>query len=195
MKVKELLSIKGIECFSITSDQSLLDSAKQMTDCNIGALLVMDRGSLVGIITERDSQPIMVVCGVIVTPANQPLPERLITIHHEVARLIEEYHPDQAAVEQLFFNKNVRTALAVGHARGVVMLALAEKNVPIFEYTPLEVKQAVTGNGRADKKQIQEMIKILLELERIPKPDDAADALAIAVCHFHSARYSTMEQA
>lgn len=147
-----------------------------------------------GIITERDSQPVMVVCGIIATPANQPLPDRLITIHREVARLIDEYHPDQSAVEQLFFNKNVRTALAVGHARGVVMLALAEKNVPIFEYTPLEVKQAITGNGRADKKQIQEMIKILLELERIPKPDDAADALAIAVCHFHSARYSTMEQ-
>jgi crossover junction endodeoxyribonuclease RuvC len=145
-----------------------------------------------GVVTDRDSQPSMVTYGAILTPAGQALPDRLITIHNEVLRLIDEYHPEQAAVEQLFFNKNVRTALAVGHARGVVLLALAERNVPIFEYTPLEVKQAVTGNGRADKKQIQEMIKILLELDKIPKPDDAADALAIAVCHFHSARYTTL---
>jgi len=147
-----------------------------------------------GVITDLDSQPSMVTCGVILTPAAQALPDRLITIHREVLRLVDEYHPEQAAVEQLFFNKNVRTALAVGHARGVVLLALAERHVPIFEYTPLEVKQAVTGNGRADKKQIQEMIKILLELDKIPKPDDAADALAIAVCHFHSARYMTLQE-
>lgn len=145
-----------------------------------------------GVVTDRDSQPIMVAYGAILTPSDQALPDRLITIHTEVLRLIDQYQPEQAAVEQLFFNKNVRTALAVGHARGVVLLALAERQVPIFEYTPLEVKQAVTGNGRADKKQIQEMIKILLELDKIPKPDDAADALAIAVCHFHSARYTTL---
>lgn len=145
-----------------------------------------------GVVTDRDSQPIMVAYGAILTPSDQALPDRLITIHTEMLRLIDQYQPEQAAVEQLFFNKNVRTALAVGHARGVVLLALAERQVPIFEYTPLEVKQAVTGNGRADKKQIQEMIKILLELDKIPKPDDAADALAIAVCHFHSARYTTL---
>lgn len=158
-------------------------------------VLGIDPGTAItgyGVVTERDSQPMMVAYGAITTPANQLLPDRLITIHREVLRLIDLYKPDQAAVEQLFFNKNVRTALAVGHARGVVLLALAEKNVPIAEYTPLEVKQAVTGNGRAEKKQIQEMIKILLQLDQIPKPDDAADALAIAVCHFHSARFTTL---
>jgi crossover junction endodeoxyribonuclease RuvC len=96
-------------------------------------------------------------------------------------------------VEQLFFNKNVRTALAVGHARGVVLLTLAQANVPVYEYTPLEVKQAVTGNGRADKRQVQHMVTLLLSLSKIPKPDDAADALAIALCHLHSARFTTLE--
>ncbi len=158
-------------------------------------VLGIDPGTAItgyGVITDRDSQPEVITYGAITTPADLALPNRLITIHREVLNLIDQYKPDQAAIEQLFFNKNVRTALAVGHARGVIMLALAEKNVPIYEYTPLEVKQAVTGNGRAEKKQIQEMIKILLELEKIPKPDDAADALAIAVCHFHSARFSTL---
>ncbi len=158
-------------------------------------VLGIDPGTAItgyGLVTDHDSQPMMLAYGAITTPANQPLPDRLITIHREVLRLIDQYKPDQAAVEQLFFNKNVRTALAVGHARGVVLLALAEKNVPIAEYTPLEVKQAVTGNGRAEKKQVQAMIKILLQLDQIPKPDDAADALAIAVCHFHSARFTTL---
>ena len=89
-------------------------------------------------------------------------------------------------------NKNVRTALAVGHARGVILLTLAQANVPIFEYTPLEVKQAITGHGRADKRQIQQMITLLLSLDKIPKPDDVADALAIAVCHLHSARIASL---
>jgi crossover junction endodeoxyribonuclease RuvC len=160
-------------------------------------VLGIDPGTAItgyGIVTDRDSQPSMLAYGAILTPSDQALPHRLITIHREVLRLIDQYQPEQAAVEQLFFNKNVRTALAVGQARGVVLLALAERNVPIFEYTPLEVKQAVTGNGRAEKKQIQEMIKVLLELDKIPKPDDAADALAIAVCHFHSARYTTLQE-
>ena len=96
------------------------------------------------------------------------------------------------AIEQLFFNKNVRTALAVGHARGVVMLTLAQAGVPMVEYTPLEVKLAVSGNGRADKRQVQQMVTLLLNLDKIPKPDDAADALAIALCHLHSARLTTL---
>jgi crossover junction endodeoxyribonuclease RuvC len=95
-------------------------------------------------------------------------------------------------VEQLFFNKNVRTALAVGHARGVVLLTLAQANVPIYEYTPLQVKQAVTGHGRADKAQVQQMVTLLLSLSKIPKPDDVADALAIAICHLHSAGLTTL---
>ncbi len=92
----------------------------------------------------------------------------------------------------MFFNKNVRTALAVGHARGVILLTLAQANMPIYEYTPLEVKQAVTGNGRADKAQVQQMVTLLLGLSKIPKPDDVADALAIAICHLHSARLTTL---
>jgi crossover junction endodeoxyribonuclease RuvC len=95
-------------------------------------------------------------------------------------------------VEQLFFNKNVRTALAVGHARGVILLTLAQANIPLYEYTPLEVKLAVTGNGRADKRQVQQMITLLLRLSKAPQPDDVADALAIALCHMHSARLTTL---
>ena len=114
-------------------------------------------------------------------------------LQRELAAIVDQYHPDQSAVEQLFFNKNVRTALAVGHARGVVLLTLAQANLPIYEYTPLEVKQAVTGHGRADKRQVQQMVTLLLGLSKIPKPDDAADALAIALCHLHSARLTTLE--
>jgi crossover junction endodeoxyribonuclease RuvC len=158
-------------------------------------VLGIDPGTAItgyGLISERDSQPIALAQGAILTPANDPLPDRLVTIHRELTHIIEQYRPDSAAVEQLFFNKNVRTALSVGHARGVTLLALAQANVPIYEYTPLEVKLAVTGNGRADKHQIQQMITLLLGLEAIPKPDDVADALAVAVCHFHSARLASL---
>ncbi|HEY4720239.1 MAG TPA: crossover junction endodeoxyribonuclease RuvC [Anaerolineae bacterium] len=158
-------------------------------------VLGLDPGTAItgyGLVREEDSQAVAVAHGVITTPSDQTLPDRLVTIYREITRLVEQYRPDHAAIEQLFFNKNVRTALAVGHSRGVVMLALAQANIRIFEYTPLEVKQAITGNGRADKRQIQEMIKLLLNLDQIPRPDDAADALAIAVCHLHSARITTL---
>ncbi len=158
-------------------------------------VLGIDPGTAItgyGLISERDSQAVSIAYGAITTPADQPLPDRLLTIHRELKGLVERYHPDHAAVEQLFFNKNVRTALAVGHARGVTLMTLAQAHVPIFEYTPLEVKQAITGNGRADKRQIQQMIALLLNLDKIPKPDDAADALAIAVCHLHSARLTML---
>lgn len=100
--------------------------------------------------------------------------------------LLESYHPAEASVEELFFARNARTALSVGHARGVILLALADAGLPIYEYTPLQVKQAITGYGRAGKEQMQEMVRLLLQLETIPKPDDAADALAAAICHLHS---------
>ncbi len=126
---------------------------------------------------------------VITTPAGLPAPERLIQIYQQIQDYILLHQPEAAAVEKLFFQRNVTSAFAVGQARGVVILALAQAGVPIFEYTPLEVKQAVTGYGAADKKQVQQMVKILLNLEFTPKPDDAADALAIAICHAGAARW------
>ena len=146
-----------------------------------------------GLVTDRGSGAVAVAHGVITTPSGVPLPDRLMTIQRELSAIIERYHPDHAAVEELFFNKNVRTALAVAHARGVMLLTLAQANVRIFEYSPLEVKLAVTGSGRADKRQMQQMIMLLLNLDQIPKPDDAADALAIAVCHLHSAGIAALE--
>lgn len=128
----------------------------------------------------------LVAYGVIRTPAKQPLPERLLTIYREMQDLLATYRPDRAAVEQVFFRKNVSTALSVGHARGVVLLTLAQAGIPIAEFKPTEVKQAITGYGGADKRQMQEMVRLLLGMEEIPRPDDAADALAIAICcHNH----------
>jgi len=130
--------------------------------------------------------------GVINTPSDMALPQRLQCIYREMGELIQRYQPEASAVEQLFFSRNVRTALAVGHARGVILLALAQAGLPIFEYTPLEIKQALSGYGRASKSQVQELVRLLLELESIPQPDDAADALAVAICHCHSARWATL---
>jgi len=121
--------------------------------------------------------------GVIETASSAPMTERLLTLHQAVTRLITTHQPDALAVEQLFFARNVTTAIAVGQARGVVLLAAAEAGIPVAEYTPSEVKQAVAGYGKADKPQMQEMVRLILRLDDIPRPDDAADALAIAVCH------------
>jgi crossover junction endodeoxyribonuclease RuvC len=115
------------------------------------------------------------------------LESRLGTIYSEVCALIDKYKPDAVAVEELFFNTNVKTAIAVGHGRGVILLACGNCKVPVFEYTPLQVKQSVTGYGRADKNQVQQMTRVLLNLAAVPKPDDTADALAVAICHCHSA--------
>lgn len=110
---------------------------------------------------------------------------RLKKIYENISTLIEKYRPDEMAVEELFFNKNIRTALSVGQARGVILLAGALQGIPVNEYTPLQVKQSVVGYGRAHKQQVQHMVKVFLNLPEIPKPDDAADALAIAICHAH----------
>lgn len=139
-----------------------------------------------GLIDAQGERLSLVECGVLTTPAGDPLPRRLQTIYAGVRQLIERRHPAEVAVEELFFSRNVRTALAVGHARGVILLAAADAGLPIFEYTPLQVKQAVTGYGQADKRQVQRMVQVLLHLEAIPQPDDAADAVAIALCHQHS---------
>lgn len=129
--------------------------------------------------------------GVIRTSSDLMTAERLMTIHQKITDLVKEYKPEVMVVEELFFNKNTRTALTVGQARGVIMLVSAEQRIKFAEYTPLQVKMAVVGYGRAEKRQVQEMVRVLLGLKEIPKPDDAADALAIAICHAHSWRYSS----
>jgi crossover junction endodeoxyribonuclease RuvC len=124
--------------------------------------------------------------GVIQTPAKLPMPRRLLQLQKQLEEVTLLHHPDSSAVEKLFFQRNVRTAMSVGQARGVVLLTLAQADIPIAEYTPLEIKQAVVGYGGADKNQVQQMVKALLGLDMIPSPDDAADALAVAICHLHS---------
>lgn len=124
--------------------------------------------------------------GAILTPAKTSLEYRLSLIYSDIIKIIDKYKPECMVVEELFFNTNVKTAIAVGHGRGVILLAGQQKGVKVFEYTPLQVKQAVVGYGRAEKKQVMQMTKILLGLESVPKPDDTADALAIAICHAHS---------
>ena len=126
--------------------------------------------------------------GTVKTPAGQPMPSRLLSIDAELGALIERYKPDVVAVEELFFCRNVTTALIVGQARGVAILTAARADVPVREYKPMEVKQAVTGYGRAPKAQVQEMVRLLLNLDHVPQPDDAADAVAVAVCHIHNVR-------
>ena len=125
--------------------------------------------------------------GASTTPAGMPFHLRLMEIYDDMGILIDKYKPDAVAVEELFFNTNVKTAIQVGHARGVILLACGQKGIPIFEYTPLQVKQAVVGYGRAEKKQVMEMTRIILGLKAVPRPDDAADALAIAIFHGHTA--------
>jgi len=131
--------------------------------------------------------------GVVTTPPKTPLPQRLRDIHEGVVFLLETHCPDAVAVEELFFSKNVTTGMTVGQARGVMLLAVAQADVPLFEYKPMQVKLAVTGYGAADKKQVQDMIRMLLGLRVTPKPDDAADALAIAVCHAQSSVMKNIE--
>jgi len=137
----------------------------------------------------RDGELVVVKYGVILTPKEATASARLEMLFDQLNDLIKEQKPDTAAVEKLFFQSNVKTALAVGQARGVIMLCLQKAGVETFEYTPNEVKQAVAGYGGADKRQVQDMVRALLQLESIPKPDDAADALAIAITHLNTKRY------
>ena len=128
--------------------------------------------------------------GKITTPAHTPLPKRLKMVYDGMTELVNTFKPDVVSMEELFFNTNVTTAIAVGHARGVLVLATENANIPLAEYTPLQIKQAVAGYGRADKNQVQQMVKMFLNLTEVPKPDDTADALAVAICHAHSASLS-----
>jgi len=136
-----------------------------------------------------DGELVTVKYGVILTPKESSASARLVMLYDQLQDLLKQHKPDTSAVEKLFFQSNVKTALAVGQARGVVMLSLQQAGLEIFEYTPNEVKQAVAGHGGADKRQVQDMVRALLQLDSIPKPDDAADALAIAITHLNTKRY------
>lgn len=142
-----------------------------------------------GIIRETPSGGLVwVTHGAITSPSEWDEPQRLLHLYKSLLEIIREEKPDCCAVEQLFFQKNVKTALKVGQGRGAALIAAAETGLEIGEYTPLAVKQAVVGYGNADKNQVQQMIKVLLGLDEIPKPDDAADALAVGICHLHTTR-------
>ena len=135
--------------------------------------------------SDKQSQK-LVTCGVIETLAHTPLSERLDLIYNDLQELIGTYHPDCMSIEELFFNTNITTGISVAHGRGVVLLCAHRAGLQIFEYTPLQVKQAVVGYGRAEKQQVQQMVARLLHLSSVPKPDDAADAVAMALCHARS---------
>ena len=158
-------------------------------------VLGIDPGTAItgyGLVKGEDDDLTLVAYGAITTSSDWPLPERLQRIYRELKAVIEDQQPTAVAVEELFFSKNVRTALSVGQARGVALLAAANAGLHVHEYTPLQVKQAITGYGRATKDQVQQMVRMLLALDSVPQPDDAADAIAVAICHIHSAKLTAM---
>lgn len=158
-------------------------------------VLGIDPGTLTsgyGIVTEEDHKLFHVVSGGISPSAKQPFPRRLRKIYEELEKVIDKFKPQAVVVEDLFVANNIKAALKLGHARGVAILAAVNAGIPVFEYAPTEVKQAVVGSGKADKKQVQLMVKTLLELPKPPHPADAADALAAAICHIHSSRMREM---
>lgn len=130
--------------------------------------------------------------GAILTKVGESFSDRLLKIETQMNGIIEKFKPDAVSIEELFFNKNVKTAIMAAHGRGVAMVTAARYGIEVFEYTPLQVKQSVVGYGRADKMQVQQMVKAILNLPEIPKPDDVADALAIAICHCHSCKLSNI---
>ena len=139
-----------------------------------------------GIVKYEVNKFLPVEYGAIITKVGMPFAERLLAIDIKLDELIRKYKPDAVSVEELFFNKNIKTAIMAAHGRGIALVAAARCGTEVFEYTPLQVKQSVVGYGRAEKAQVQQMVKIILKLEAIPKPDDVADALAVAICHGHS---------
>lgn len=145
-----------------------------------------------GFIEARGSKLRVIDYGVLSTPAHMDMPGRLRLIHQGLVGLINQYHPQAAAVEQIFYHRNAKTVISVAQSRGVILFTAADAGVPVFEYTPLQVKQSVVGYGQADKRQVQLMVQRLLSLKEVPRPDDAADALAIAICHLHSQRLSQL---
>lgn len=161
-------------------------------------LLGIDPGTAVtgwGVIDHVHDKSRLVGHGTIVTSAREPGHERLSQIYHGILGVIDKYQPEAAAIEELFGGVNIKTALAVGQARGVIVLACAERGLEPFDYTPLRIKQAVVGYGRASKVQVQQMVKALLGLPRVPAPDHAADALGVAICHAHSMKTNNLMKA
>ena len=140
-----------------------------------------------GVIDADRGKQSYVSCGIISTPAHTPLSARLDQIYSDLEQLFEAFRPDAISIEELFFNTNITTGISVAHGRGVILLAAYRHNIPVYEYTPLQVKQAVVGYGRADKKQVIDMVRRILNMPSPPKPDDAADAVAMAICHARSA--------
>ncbi|MDP4132418.1 MAG: crossover junction endodeoxyribonuclease RuvC [Bacillota bacterium] len=128
----------------------------------------------------------------ITTKAHTPIEERIHIVYEGIGQLMDTFKPDAISMEELYFNNNAKTAFAVGQARGVLLLAASQHHIPVFSYTPLQVKQAITGYGRADKNQVQQMVKSFLNLRAVPKPDDVADALAMAICHAHSYKFNSI---
>lgn len=158
-------------------------------------ILGLDPGTAVtgwGVIENIRDKSSLVAHGTIVTSAREPAHERLQQIYQGVLGVIDEYEPHAAAIEELFGGVNIKTALAVGQARGVIVLACAERGVIPADYTPLRIKQAVVGYGRASKTQVQQMVKVLLALPKVPTPDHAADALGVAICHAHSVKVGNL---
>jgi len=139
-----------------------------------------------GVLRAEKGGQALLSCGAITTPAGEPLPARLLQIENDMAQLFETFRPDAMAIEELFFTNNITTGIGVAQARGVILAAAERAGVPIYEYSPSEVKLALVGYGKADKRQMMDMVKRLLNLKAVPKPDDAADAVAIAICHARS---------
>jgi crossover junction endodeoxyribonuclease RuvC len=147
-----------------------------------------------GCIDSTSGRHRLVVCGTIPVPARAPFPDKLMLIHSGLCALLARHRPDCVAIENVFHAKNVRSALKLGHARGIALLAASEAGVPVVEYAPAEIKRAVVGYGRAEKIQVQHMIKLLLGLDAVPSPHDVADALAVALCHVHSSTGTIAER-
>jgi crossover junction endodeoxyribonuclease RuvC len=169
------------------------DAAQRCADATGGELFYervvvgVDPGTAItgyGVVAQRsDGEFVLLAGGVFRTAADQPMPARLHELYTDFVRLLDEFKPDQLAIEKLFFGRNVTTAITVGQARGVILLAAAQRGLPVAEYAPAEIKQAITGYGNAEKRQMQEMVQRILRLPTLPQPDDAADGVAVALCH------------
>jgi len=158
-------------------------------------ILGIDPGTLVmgyGVIESRDDDVTFIDCGAVTAPGRSPIGERLSYLYHQLQEIVARYQPEAMAIEQPFLAKNVKTALAIGRAQAVAMLAAANRGIPVFEYTPAQVKQRVANYGASSKEQIQEMVRLQLRLSEIPQPNDAADALAVALCHLSEIHLSQL---
>lgn len=176
-----MLAISGVLCYTKLNYSKMVICALIILGIDPGYAIVG-----YGVLDYRNNHFKVLNYGAVTTQAHTDFNDRLLHIYSNITNLIQIYSPDAMAIEKLFFNTNAKTAIDVAQARGVILLAARQNNVKIFEYTPLQVKQSVVGYGRAEKKQVQEMTRIILNLDKIPKPDDTADALAMAICHGHS---------